>query len=233
MTQIDLKKALAEKAISLVKDNSVVGLGASSAMKHLIECVSWEIKKGLKIKLVTSSFVTHQLIVEEGLEVYPLSYFSSIDIYFDGCDQFDEDLNALKSGGGIHTREKLAASMAREFVIIGDDSKYTTKFNEKYPLVLEVLPEAYQYVMAKMYSLFPGSRTEIRLSDKKIGAAITDNGNYLTDTWFTHWPAPKLVEELTREITGVVETSLFYQIAGKAIVTGEKGVSIIEKRFYE
>ena len=230
---MDLKKALAEKAIGFVKDNSIIGLGASSSIKYLIESVSGAIKKGLKVKLLTSSFITQQLIMNNGLEVYPLSYFSSIDIYFDGCDQFDEDLNALKSGGGIHTREKLAASMAREFVIICDETKYTETFSEKYPLVLEVLPEAHQYVMAKMNVLFPGSRTEIRLSDRKIGAAITDNGNYLTDTWFIHWPALKLVEELTREITGVVETSLFYQIASKAIVMGERGIAVIEKRFYE
>ncbi len=230
---MDLKKALAEKAISLVKDNSIVGLGASSSIPYLIEQLKEEINKGRNFRFVTSSFVTQQLMVENGLEVFPLSHFSSIDIYFDGCDQFDEDLNALKSGGGIHTREKIAASMAKEFVIIGDESKYTEFFDIKFPLVLEVLPEAHPYVLHRMDYLFPGSRTEIRMSDKKMGAAITDNGNYLTDTWFSHWPAPKLVEELTREITGVVESSLFFQIAGKAIVMGKKDITVIEKRFYE
>ena len=230
---MDLKKALAEKAISLVKDNSIVGLGASSSIPYLIEQLKEEINKGRNFRFVTSSFVTQQLMVENGLEVFPLSHFSSIDIYFDGCDQFDEDLNALKSGGGIHTREKIAASMAKEFVIIGDESKYTEFFDIKFPLVLEVLPEAHPYVLHRMDYLFPGSRPEIRMSDKKMGAAITDNGNYLTDTWFSHWPAPKLVEELTREITGVVESSLFFQIAGKAIVMGKKDITVIEKRFYE
>ncbi len=230
---MDLKKALAEKAISLVKDNNIVGLGASSSIPYLIDQLKEEINKGRKFRFVTSSFVTQQLMIENGLELFPLSCFSSIDIYFDGCDQFDEDLNALKSGGGIHTREKIAASMAKEFVIIGDENKYTEHFDVKFPLVLEVLPEAYSYVMHRMDYLFPGSRTEIRMSDKKTGAAITDNGNYLTDTWFAYWPAPKLAEELTQGITGVVESSLFFQVAGKAIIMGEKDITVIEKRFYE
>jgi ribose 5-phosphate isomerase A len=37
---------------------------------------------------------------------------NELDIYLEGCDQLDRDLNALKSGGGIYTREKLLASMA-------------------------------------------------------------------------------------------------------------------------
>jgi ribose 5-phosphate isomerase A len=63
-------------------------------------------------------------------------------------------LNALKSGGGIHTHEKLLASMADRFVIIGDDSKYTERFSERFPLVIEVIPEALYFVPAQVQKLY-------------------------------------------------------------------------------
>ena len=75
-------------------------------------------------------------------------------MYFDGCDQFDKDLNALKSGGGIHTMEKLFASMAKEFILVGDDSKYAEQLTTTFPLVLEVLPQAMSFILAKLPFLF-------------------------------------------------------------------------------
>ena len=47
---MDLKKALAEKAISLVKDNNIVGLGASSSIPYLIDQLKEEINKGRKFR---------------------------------------------------------------------------------------------------------------------------------------------------------------------------------------
>ena len=74
--------------------------------------------------------------------VQPIAAFKSIDIYFDGCDQLDSELNALKIGGGIHTQEKLLASMANEFILIGDESKLVQNFDNRFPVVIELLPQA-------------------------------------------------------------------------------------------
>ena len=157
------------------------------------------------------------------------SSLSSIDIYFDGCDQFDKQLNALKSGGGIHTREKLLASMAKQFLLVGDEAKYVRQFDTTYPMVIDLLPEALRYVPASIQKLFPGVKTILRMSDKKEGAAITENGNYLMDVWFTNWPELQQLNSLMKGITGVVETSLFYNLAHKAIIAGEDGIKVIKK----
>ena len=66
----------------------------------------------LDIKVVTPSWETKQKCEEAGLTVIPLSEATEVDVAFDGCDQVDEHLHALKSGGGIHTDEKLVARMA-------------------------------------------------------------------------------------------------------------------------
>jgi ribose 5-phosphate isomerase A len=226
---MNFKQEAAAKAITLVKENDIVGLGAGSTMSYAIQFLKKRIEDGLIVKLVTSSFTTKQLLVKENLPVLPTSLFKEIDIYFDGCDQFDKQLNALKSGGGIHTQEKLLASMAKQFVLVGDDAKLVDAFDVKYPLVIEMLPQSLSFVPFKIENLFPGVRTSMRMGDKKDGPVITQNGNYLLDLYFESWPGLHRINQSLRSIAGVVETSLFYGLACKAIIAGENGVTILER----
>jgi ribose 5-phosphate isomerase A len=228
---MDLKMEAARKAVSFIKDKRTVGLGAGSTIAYLVELLILEAKNGLDIKVLTSSFSTHQLLVKSGYAVQPVADLAMLDIYFDGCDQLDRELNALKSGGGIHTREKLLASMATEFYLLGDETKYSNQFDTRFPLVIELLPEAFSYVPACIQKLFAGVKSVFRMSDKKDGPVITGNGNYLLDLWFPEWPELNLINTKIKAITGVVETSLFYQPAHKAIIAGKDGIRILEKNY--
>ena len=226
---MDLKKRAAGEAISFIKNNTTIGLGAGSTIAYMIELLAEEVRKGLALKVLTSSFTTHQLLLQNGFFVQPITDIAEMDIYFDGCDQLDKDLNALKSGGGIHTREKLLASMAKQFILVGDEAKYVEQFDTRFPLVVELLPEAFSYVSINIQKLYPGVKSVIRMSNKKDGAVITDNCNYLLDIWFASWPDLAQLNRKIKEITGVVETSLFYKLADKAIIAGENGIKILEK----
>lgn len=228
---MDLKKEAAGKAITLISDKSIVGLGAGSTIAYMVDFLKKEIEKGLQVKFVTSSFSTNELLLKNELTVLPTASFSMIDIYFDGCDQLDKKLNALKSGGGIHTHEKLLASMADQFVLIGDETKLADHFNDRFPLVIELLPESLGYAPAKIKSLFKGVKSAYRISDKKDGLVITGNGNYLLDLWFESWPDLSTINPILKTITGIVETSLFYNLAHKAIIAGQDGVKVLEKIF--
>jgi len=221
---MDFKQQAAQAAAALIKDGSIIGLGAGSTMVHMVSSLKEEKDKGLSFKVLTSSFATRQLLLKSGFAVLNTSDIEAIDIYFDGCDQFDVNLNALKSGGGIHTQEKLLATMAKEFVIVGDESKFSGKLETKFPLVIEVLPQAASFVPTRVQSFFPGVKTLMRLGDKKDGAVITENGNYLFDLWFNDWPELSKLNPVLKNIPGIVETSLFYNIAAKAIIAGESGV---------
>ena len=119
--------------------------------------------------------------------------------------------------------------MAQEFILVGDTAKYSERFDGRFPVVVELLREAVSFVPSKIAVLFPGTRSELRASDKKDGLIITDNGNYLLDVWFTEWPELKLLNVLMKEIAGVVETSLFYNLAHKAVLAGNDGVKILER----
>ncbi|MCW3105938.1 MAG: ribose 5-phosphate isomerase, partial [Segetibacter sp.] len=206
-----------------------VGLGAGSTIAYLVEFLERSIEDGLQVQFVTSSFSTLQLLRRKELPVHSTASFKEIDIYFDGYDQLDKQLNALKSGGGIHTHEKLLASMSKQFVLIGDETKLVESFDLKYPLVLEILPQAFEFIPFKIKQLFAGVKTSMRINDKKDGPVITENGNYLVDVYFEQWPHLSQINPILKSVPGIVETSLFYAIAGKAIIAGEKGVVVLEK----
>lgn len=224
---MDLKKEAAKKAVTLIQNGFAVGLGAGATMAFMVECLQQQ--KELSIQLYTSSAATKSLLQQNGFQVNDIAGASQLDIYFDGCDQFDKDLNALKSGGGIHTMEKLLASMAKEFVLVGDESKYAEQLDTKFPLVLEVLPQAFSYVPAKLNTIFPDSKIEFRYHPETKNFILTENGNYLLDVWFAQLPSLSTLNSLLKTIAGVVETSLFFGMANKAIIAGNNGVRTLTK----
>lgn len=96
-------------ALTFIKDGMLIGLGGGTTIGALAKFI---IEKQLAVKVVTPSFETEKLCVRLGLPLLPLRMVSHVDVAFDGCDEIDRHLHALKSGGGIHTREKLIAACA-------------------------------------------------------------------------------------------------------------------------
>ena len=224
---MDYKKEAAQKAAELIQDNTVIGFGAGTAMAHLVGFLKEKVEAGLKVKIVTSSFSTRMILYQHRFEVHDTTSINLLDIYFDGCDQFDKDLNALKSGGGIHTNEKILAAMANEFILVGDDSKYVEKLEVKFPLVIEVLPQIVSYLPVAIKKIYPGVRTELRLCNRKDGAVISENGNYIFDLWFNEWPELAAINPALKNIPGVIETSLFYKLATRAVIAGAQGIRVL------
>ena len=227
----DYKMEAAKAAIKLIKPGQNIGLGAGTTIANLLSLVAMESDLASSLTLVSSSFKTTGLMMEYGLNARSTALTKSLDIYFDGCDQFDAELNALKSGGGIHTSEKVLASMAAEFILIGEAAKFVNRLDTTYPLVIEVLPAALPLVMRQLSNYFPGARIIIRMSDKKDGAAISDNGNLLLDVYFTQMPPLEQMNVRVKMIPGVVEHSLFYRIAGQAVIAGPEGLRIIRPAY--
>jgi len=223
----DYKMEAAKAAIKLIQPGQTIGLGAGTTIANLLSLLAVEGDLASSLTFVSSSFKTTGLIREYGFNVQSIALTKNPDIYFDGCDQFDIELNALKSGGGIHTSEKILAAMAAEFILIGDASKLVNKLDTTYPLVIEVLPAALSLVMQRLNSHFPDVKINIRMSDKKDGAAISDNGNFLLDVYFTNLTALDQLNVFVKMIPGVVEHSLFYRMATKSIIAGPEGIQTI------
>jgi len=223
----DHKLEAAKAAFKFIKTGQTIGLGAGTTVLHLANMIGQNKDLARSVVLVSSSFKTNTYLQEQGLNVKPASATKHLDIYFDGCDQFDQQLNALKSGGGIHTTEKILASMAAEFILMGDDTKFVPQLTATYPLVIEILPQALQIVLLTLKSAYPDADIKLRMGDQKDGAVISDNGNLLADIRFTHVPQWQQLNIDVKMIPGIVEHSLFYGMATKAIIAGEGGVRVI------
>lgn len=225
MNSSDLKKNCAKEALKYIKNNSIIGLGGGSTISYLIDYIKEN--KNLKVKVVTPSFKTKMLCIKNGLEVLHTCFVDKIDVAFDGCDEVDENFNALKSGGGIHTKEKLIASMADDYILLIDNTKFVKSLTFKYPVVLEVLEDSLKYVERLVTEL--GGKPTVRTSNAKDGFIITDNGNLLLDVMFDGVTDIYKLENSLKNICGVIDTSLFTNVVTKVLIAGDSGVSLIIK----
>lgn len=212
-----MKKKCALYASKLVKDGMVVGLGGGSTISYLIDYV-----KDKDIKVVSPSSKTVLLAQQAGLTVLNTQYVDHVDIAFDGCDEVDSHLNALKSGGGIHTQEKIIASMADEYIVLVDESKFHETLTFQVPVVVEVLPKAYSIVKKKLEEL--NGIVEWRSASNKDGFLMSDEGNILLDVYFDGVQDVRLLNQTLLMMPGVVDTSLFVDILTGMILVNDKGV---------
>lgn len=227
----DYKVEAAKAALEFIKPGQTIGLGAGTTVAHLVAMINERPALASSLILTSSSFKTTANLAERGLTLQSSSLLKHLDIYFDGCDQFDKELNALKSGGGIHTTEKILASMADEFILIGDETKFVEKLDTTYPVVIEILPQALQVVFRKLSANYPGAAVKLRMGDQKDGAVRSDNGNLLADINFDTPLDPRKLNTELKLIPGIVEHSLFYRMATRSIIAGEQGVRVLAPEY--
>lgn len=222
-----MKQKCVQKAMEMIDDGMVIGLGGGSTVALLIQEIA---KSGRKIKAVTPSQNTLRLCVEHQITVLPLEMTDTIDVAFDGCDELDDSLNALKSCGGIHTREKIVAAMAKEYVLLADEKKWSRQLTFSHPITIEVIRAAAGFVKKRLVQM--GAQVAERCSDGKAGTLVSDDGNYLFEARFQNTgDIGKLSADLD-QIPGVVGHSLFYQIAAKAIIVKTDGIEVIVNKSY-
>lgn len=220
-----MRRECAEAAYKMIRNGMTIGLGGGRTIQYLIEFINMGNLENIKV--VTPSMATALSCKSHGITVVPTWLTSSVDIAFDGCDQVDESLNALKSGGAIHTQERIVAAMAKEYVLLVDSSKLVQKLTFDYPVAVEVIPEAFSYVQSRLEAM--GAQVAWRTASNKDGTIMTDQGNPVMDAAFnTVDDIAKLNDEISA-IPGVVDTSLFVGLATKAIVAGPEGTRIIDR----
>lgn len=199
---------------------------------YFIQALGEKLKTGeLKnIVGVPSSKRSETLARELGIPLEELSP-TGVDVAIDGMDEVDPHLNAIKGLGGAQTREKIVASSAKLFILIGDETKTVKQLGEKAPIPVEIIPFGYRATVAKLAAL--GTRPEQRMGTEKGSTGekpfITDNGNYIFHCFVTPpIDAKKLAAEMSN-IPGVLEHGLFLNMAKIAYVATSKEVLKLEK----
>jgi ribose 5-phosphate isomerase A len=128
------KKGAAEAAAELVRDGMRVGLGTGSTVAHLLPAIA---ARGLKdIRCVATSVATEEQARQLGIAVEDFDKLDRLDIAIDGADQIAPDHWLVKGGGGAHTREKIVAATAEQFVVIADSSKTVDRITAPIPVEL-------------------------------------------------------------------------------------------------
>ena len=225
--QQDAKKRVALEAVKHVKDGFVVGLGSGSTAAFAIQELGKMIKqKNLHIMGVPSSSQAKILAVNSGIPLTTLDEHPVLDLAIDGADEVDKNLDMIKGGGGALTREKIVASSAKQVIIVADESKLADKLG-KFKVPIEVLPFALAPVTNAIKDL--GGKPFLRESKGKVGAVVTDNGNYILDVDFGLIDNTKALDEKLKRIPGVIETGLFIGLASRVYLGKSDGITQLKK----
>ena len=219
----DAKKRVALEAVKHVEEGFIVGLGSGSTTAYVIQELGRRvIHDGLQVLGVPTSSQAMMLAVHSGFPLTTLDEHPILDLAIDGADQIDKKLNMIKGGGGALTREKIVASAAKQLVIVADETKLVEKLGTSCQLPVEVLPFALATATTTIRKL--GGKPLLRESKGKVGAVVTDNGNYIVDIDFG---LINNVEELNQQlklIPGVIETGLFIGVADVVYLGKPDGV---------
>jgi len=198
MTQDELKKKVAEAALTYAKGVSIIGIGTGSTVNHFIDLLS-DLKADIEAAVSSSEGSTARL-KKIGIPVIDLNAAGELDIYVDGADEVNANLHMIKGGGGALTREKIIAGASKKFVCIVDETKYVNVLG-KFPLPVEVIPMARSFVAREMVKL--GGQPQWR------EGYVTDNGCQILDVHNLEILSPIEMEREINNIPGVVTVGIF------------------------
>ncbi len=216
------KKAAAEKALELVQDGMLVGLGSGSTARYFIDGVGRLVEGGMKLRGVPTSREAAELAATLGIPIVT-EMIGQIDLAVDGADEVDPSLNLIKGRGGALFREKLVASASKRFVVVVDESKLVKE------LGVGVLPvEVLAFLWRTTAERVTGLGVSLTVRGGEESPFITDNGNLILDVTVPGGiknPAELGVE--LKKMTGVVEHGLFVGMADTVIVANGDGPKAI------
>ena len=200
------KERVAEIISSMVDDGDIIGAGSGSTAYLALTKIAERVKnEQLRIRAIPTSQEIRMTCARLGIPVTSL-WEHKPDWTFDGADEIDTEHNMIKGRGGAMFKEKLLISSSPRSYIIADPSKMVTKLGTRFPVPIEIFPEALTYVEEVLRAYNP-KEIKLRMAEGKDGPVITENGNLVLDAWFDD--IPDNLERSIKSITGVIESGLF------------------------
>src|SRR5579864_354002 len=215
------KLAAARRALELVRENTVIGLGTGSTARYFIDEVGARVRAGLRIQAVVTSEESRRQAMQCGIPLVD-DLRGPLDLAVDGADEIDPQLNCLKGRGGALLREKIVAHASRRFVLIADQSKLVPRLGQN-SVPIEVLPFLWQVTSRSIESL--GGRPQLRMAGDQ--PFTTDNHNLVLDTRFA--AVDRDLAAVLHTIPGVLEHGIFLAMAQGAIIGAIDGPRVLGK----
>lgn len=234
LTQDDLKKLAAEKAVDSVKSGMVLGLGTGSTASFAVARIGQLLSSGQISNIVgiPTSKRTAEQAASLGIPLSGLDDHPRIDLAIDGADEVDPNLDLVKGRGGALLREKMVEASSDKFIVVVDETKLVDGLGGSgLAMPVEVVQFCWKYNLKRLQELFKELDCEAKLRLEADGKPyVTDNSNYIVDLYFK--TPIKDGEAAGREISaleGVVEHGLFLGMASEVIIAGKTGVSVQTK----
>ncbi|MBY5993527.1 ribose-5-phosphate isomerase RpiA [Ferrimonas balearica] len=218
MSQDAMKKAAGWAALEYVERDSIVGVGTGSTVNHFIDALG-TIKDQIQ-GAVSSSEASTERLKALGIEVFDMNSVSELSVYVDGADEINHQMEMIKGGGAALTREKIVASVAKQFICIADGSKLVDTLG-RFPLPVEVIPMARSAVAREIVKM--GGDPVYR------EGCITDNGCQILDVHSWEITEAKALEAQLNNLVGVVTNGLFARRGADVLLLGTpEGVKTVK-----
>lgn len=212
----EVKIRIGATCASLIEDGMVVGLGTGSTSQAFIEALSERYaNEGLNIVTVASSNASEKHARDLGLPSVSIDAIDQIDIYCDGADEIDPNMQMIKGAGGALLKEKILAAASRECIVLVDESKLVKALG-KAKLPVEVVQFAHNITHKKLMQFAPACTLRMRGDGKPF---ITDSGHFIYDLQLANViDNAEALDSKLKQIPGVVETGLFYKLATRQVI---------------
>lgn len=224
-----LKRQAAERAVELVEDGMVLGLGTGSTARHVLDVLAERLEAGSLrgIVGVPTSRATEWYAREVGIRLTTLEDEPRLDLTIDGADEVGSGLDLIKGLGGALLWEKIVASASERLVIVADQSKRVDRLGAKAPLPIEVVPFGWTTHLSFLDTL--GCEPTLRRTANG-SPFTTDSGNYLLDCRFDAGISdPVEAHRAAKARVGIVETGLFLGMAEAVFVATGNGVDVLRR----
>ncbi|KAK3200620.1 hypothetical protein Dsin_024035 [Dipteronia sinensis] len=234
LTQDDLKKLAADKAVVYVKSGMVLGLGTGSTAAFVVDKLGHLLKTGQLTNIIgiPTSKRTEEQAKSLNIPLTTLDEHPVLDLAIDGADEVDPDLNLVKGRGGALLREKMVEAASKSFVVVADETKLVSGLGgSKLAMPVEVVQFCWKYNLIRLQELFKEEGVEAKLRVDGAGKPyVTDNFNYIVDLYF-ETPIRDGVSagKEIGKLEGVVEHGLFLDMATAVIIAGTSGVEVKTK----
>ncbi len=219
-----------EKALELIEDGHVVGLGSGRASTAFIEALGRRVREGMRVRGVPTSEASARLARELGIPLVSLEEGMPLDITVDGADEVDPELNLIKGYGRALVREKIVAAASRRLIIlVGPEKvgeKLVKRLGERGKLPVEVVPFGLPLCERRLKEL--GCRPVPYVEGGRL--YLTDNGNPILDCGIDPLPDPAAFEREVLRIPGVVDTGLFLGMADAVLIQDGDRLEVRERR---
>jgi ribose 5-phosphate isomerase A len=234
MNQDQLKQMVGEAArdeVLKLPAGQILGVGTGSTANCFIDALAAH--KEHFAGTVSSSNATTERLLKHGFKVLDPNDVLSLPTYVDGADEIDPGGHMIKGGGGALTREKIIASMAKQFICICDSSKQVPVLGN-FALPVEIIPLA-KGVVSRELKKFGGKvtlrlakSTRADLNQAPSEPFVTDNGGWILDVAGLQIADPVKMESQINQIAGVITVGLFAkEKANVLLVSNASGVSRI------